>query len=303
MDMKNVNDAHFWQVDHRIKRIADVKQVEILPSSSAWEKYSWSRKYFGEKPLEGYFVWVKEQPEIPLQTCVNIVGRNIKQKFRNLLIVEEGLKIELQGFCGNIAACFKGSHRASGNIIIKKNSNVIYRHYHSWEPDNVVEPNYEFFLEENAKLDYVYKTTHTPKILSVRNKITCLRNAKVSIKILVNCQKTQFFTEDTVVLKGEGSSGISKLRLIAGKESSIKAYSRMFAQSASSGHLDCQSLVTDKGSTVKLVPEVVCDNKEAQVTHEASIGKISEEQLNYLRTRGLTKEQAINLIISGFLRI
>ena len=204
MDMKNAKNAHFWQVDHLVKRIANVKQVEILPSGSAWEKYSWSRKYFDDKPMEGYFVWVKEQPTIPLQTCVNIIGKNIKQKMRNLLIVEEGLKIELQGFCGNIAACYKGSHQAKGNIIIKKNSSVTYRHIHSWEPDNIIEPDYNFLLEENAQLDYIYKTTHTPKILRVRNKITCLKNASASIKILVDCKNTEFFTEDEIILKGEG---------------------------------------------------------------------------------------------------
>jgi hypothetical protein len=301
--MKNAKDAHFWQIDHKVKRIAEVKQVEVLSSPSAWEKYTWSRKYFRRKPEEGYFVWVKEQPKIPLQTCVNIVAKNIKQIMTNLLIVEEGLKIELEGFCGNVAACFNGAHLAQGSIYIKRNSSVTYRHIHSWEPDNVIEPNYEFLLEENARLDYVYKTTHTPKILKVWNKITCLKGAKVSIKILVDCQNTDFFTEDAIILKGYGSSGISRLRFIAGENSNIKAHSLILAKSASTGHLDCQSLITARSAKVSLVPEVLCEEKEAQVTHEASIGKVSEEQLNYLRSRGLTEEQALNLIISGFLRM
>jgi Fe-S cluster assembly scaffold protein SufB len=120
---------------------------------------------------------------------------------------------------------------------------------------------------------------------------------------MVDCQNTKFRVEDTIVLKGKGSSGISKLRLIARNKSTIKAYSRMFAQSASTGHLDCQSIIADKGSVVSLVPEVVCKNKDAQITHEASVGKISEEQLNYLRTRGLNEQEATNLITAGFLRI
>jgi Fe-S cluster assembly scaffold protein SufB len=48
---------------------------------------------------------------------------------------------------------------------------------------------------------------------------------------------------------------------------------------------------------------LVCESKEAQITHEASIGKISEEQLNYLRSRGLNEKEAIDLIISGFLSV
>lgn len=300
--MKNAKNAHFWQVDHQIKRIARSDHSEILPSSKAWDKYAWCRKYFDKKPKEGYFVWVKKQPNKPLSTCVNI-SKNAKQKLNNLLIIEKDLDVELQGFCGNANLCLKGSHKASGNIIIKKGSSVTYKHYHSWEKDSIVEPNYEFLLEENAKLDYVYKTTHTPKKLTVKNKITCMKGAKASIKIIADCKNTKFLTEDTIALMGEGSSGISRLRLIARKRSSIKAYSRIFAHSPSSGHLDCQSLITDKKSSVNLIPEVVCENKDAQITHEASVGKISEEQLNYLRTRGLNESQAINLITAGFLKI
>jgi len=50
------------------------------------------------------------------------------------------------------------------------------------------------------------------------------------------------------------------------------------------------------------VPKLICKDPRGQVTHEASIGKISEEELNYLRTRGLKEEEAVDLIVSGFLK-
>lgn len=301
--MKNAKNAHFWQVDHRIKTIAKLKKVEILPSSKAWDKYGWSRKYFSKKPEEGYFIWVKEQPGHPLLTCVNISTKNIRQKFDNLMVIEEGLNIELQGFCGDSVGCFRGSHQAVGDVVVKRNSSLIYKHSHSWEKDSEVRLDYKYLLKEGSNMDYVYKTKNTPKILNIKNKITCLGGAKASIKIIANCEDTEFSTKDVIILKGEGASGISRLRLIAGKNSWIKAYSKMLAKSASSGHLDCQSLITGRNAKVSLVPEVVCENKDAQITHEASVGRISEKQLNYLRTRGLNEQQAINLIIAGFLKI
>jgi Fe-S cluster assembly scaffold protein SufB len=303
MDMKSAKNAHFWQVDHRVKRIAKAGWAEILPSKDAWKKYTWSRKYFDERPNEGYFVWVKGQPDCQLLTCVNIVGKGVKQEFKNLLVVEENLKIDLEGFCGNSAKCFKSAHRAVGNIVIKKNTSLVYRHIHSWGQDSVIEPNYDFLLEENVKLDYIYKVKNAPKLLRVKNKVTCMEGASATFQILADCKNTKFNVDAAIELKGKGASAVNKLRLVARKESNIKAYSRMFAKSPSKGHLDCQGLMTDKSAKVTFVPEVVCEDKEAQITHEASIGKISEEQLNYLRTRGLNEEQAINLITSGFLRI
>lgn len=303
MDMKSAKNAHFWQVDHRIKRIAKADWAEILPSRDAWQKYTWARKYFGEKPTEGYFVWVKDQPDQPLLTCVNIVGKGVKQKFNNLLVVEENLKIDLEGFCGNSAGCFKSGHQAKGNIVIKKNTSLVYRHIHSWGEDSVIEPDYDFLLEENVKLDYIYKVKNSPKKLSVRNKVTCMRGANASFQIIADCKNTEFNIDAEIILQGKGSSAVNKLRLVAGKGSNIKAYSKMHARSAGKGHLDCQGLIADKGVVVTFVPEVVCEDKDAQITHEASIGKISEEQLNYLRTRGLTEDQSVNLITAGFLRV
>jgi Fe-S cluster assembly scaffold protein SufB len=303
MDMKSAKNAHFWQVDHTVKRIAKADWAEILPSREGWKKYNWVRKYFDKQPDEGYFVWIKGQPDCQLMTCVNLVAKGVKQDFRNLLVVEENLKIDLQGFCGNSRYCFKHGHQAKGNIVIKKNTNIVYRHIHSWGQDSVIEPNYNFLLEENAKLDYIYKVKSTPKVLKVKNKVTCMEGASASFQIVADCKNTCFHADAAIVLAGKGSSAINRLRLVARKDSEIKAYSRMFAKSASTGHLDCQGLMTDKSAKVTFVPEVVCEDKDAQITHEASIGKISEEQLNYLRTRGLNEEQAVNLITAGFLKI
>jgi Fe-S cluster assembly scaffold protein SufB len=61
--------------------------------------------------------------------------------------------------------------------------------------------------------------------------------------------------------------------------------------------------LVDKDSRIVLSPEIVCENRLAQITHEASIGRISEEELNYLMMRGLSENEAIDLIVGGFLTI
>lgn len=301
MGMRNAKNAHFWLIDHAIKKIARLSQVEILSSSDAWKRKAWSRKYFGKKPQEGYFIWVKDQPPCPLFTCISLATKRTKQNLKNLLVIEECLEIELQGFCGSLNNYLQGTHQAQGNVILKKGSSLKYLHHHFWGKDDFVEPDYKFLLEEGARLDYTYETRSTPKTLKLKTSIDCLSGSKASINILADCKNTNFETRDLVTLKGKGASGITKLRLIARENSEIKAYSQILAKADSSGHLDCQALIIDECSKVTLVPKVICKNKEARVTHEASIGRISEEQLNYLRMRGLTEEKAVNLIVAGFL--
>ncbi len=301
--MKNARNVHFWQIDNQVKKILKVKGVILLTSPEAWRKFSWTRKYFSQKPEQGYFIWVKNQINFPLFSCVSIAHKNINQKLQNLLIIEKNLKVSLQGSCNALKKDLNGKHKANGKIILKQGSGLKYNHIHSWGEKDIVEPEYEFILEKNSKLDYTYKTLFTPQKLRINNSFSLSAGASCDIKMIVNCVKTETNIKDVLILKGPGSSGVINLRLVGGEESKILAHSQVIADSESKGHLDCQGLLTDKKSQISLVPELICKNKLAQITHEASIGKISEEQLIYLRMKGLTEKEATNLIINGFLEI
>ncbi len=299
--MKNVKNADYYQIDNRIPEICQLKGIEVLSAKLAWEKYNWTKKYFLKKPKHGYFIWVKKQPQLPIFTCITIANKNIKQELQNLLVVEKNLKIKIQGTCNALKRNLAGVHQAKGKIILKQGSTLQYRHIHSWGEKDIVEPNYEFFLEKKAKLDYSYKVFSPPKKLKMKTLITLLEGSSANLNIVGKFSQTKTEFEETLILKEKGASGIIKLRLAGNKNSEITAYSKVVAQSESKGHLDCQGLLMNKDSKISLIPELICKNKKAQITHEASIGKISEEALNYLRMRGLKEKEAINLIINGFL--
>jgi len=301
MVMKNVGNVHFWQVDNHTKNILKVNGVILLTSSEAWSKFNWTKKYFLKKPKQGYFIWVKGKINFPLSSCISITRKNINQNLQNLLIVEKDLKVSLQGSCNSLKKDLNGKHKANGKIILKQGSYLKYNHIHSWGEKDVVEPEYEFILERDSKLDYTYKTLFTPKKLIINNSFNLSSGASCDIKMIANCVKTETNIKDVLKLKGKESSGTINLRLVGGKDSKILAHSQVIADSESKGHLDCQGLLADKKSNISLIPELVCKNKLAQITHEASIGKISQEQLTYLRMKGLTEKQATNLIINGFL--
>ena len=64
--------------------------------------------------------------------------------------------------------------------------------------------------------------------------------------------------------------------------------------------MDCKSLICDSQSKTDTIPVFDVRTKDADVAHEASVGKISKEQINYLRTRGLSEDAAKSLIVQGF---
>jgi len=301
--MKSVKNANYLQIDHKVKNIFQVEGVTILTSPGAWEKYNWTRKYFSKKPKEGYFIWLKKQVNFPLFTCVFLCDKNITQNLQNLLIIEKNLNIKFQGICQAVNKNLLGVHNAGGKIILKEGSSLKYGHFHFWGEKDIVNSCYEFFLEKNSKLDYVYKTLSAPKKLKIKTIFNLFARASCKAKIVANCKRTETEIKDNLILKEKEASGQVQIRLVAGKASEVSAHSKIEARAESKGHLDCQGLVLDEGSKISLVPELLCKNKKAQITHEASIGRISEEELNYLRMRGLSEKEATNLIVNGFLTL
>ena len=301
--MKNVKNVHFWQVDHKIKNISEQKGVKILASPEAWQRFSWTRKFFGEKPKEGYFIWVKKQINFPLETCLSIASLKVSQNLTNLLVIEKGIKAKANVLCNATKNDLYATHKAKGKLILKKGAFLEYRHIHKWGEKDFVSPDYEFVLEKNSRLIYNYQNLFPPENLELKTVIHSGENSSSNLNFVINSLNSKINAKDTVFLEGKNSQTVVRLRLAGRENSRIEAISQIFAQAPGKGHLDCRGLLVNKTAKISLIPQLVCQNKEAQITHEALIGKVSEEQLNYLRMRGLSKEKAINLIIIGFLEV
>jgi Fe-S cluster assembly scaffold protein SufB len=300
---KNVSKKiNFLQIDHKIFQILKGKGIEILSSPEAWEKFGFVRKIFEKKPKEGYFMWVKKEVDFPLMTCITIASPKVSQDLRNLLVIEKGIKAKANVFCNAAKNNLYGVHNARGKILLKRGVSLEYNHIHQWGQKDFVNTDYEFILENGAKLIYNYQNLFPPENLNLRMILHLKENSSANINSIVNGINSRIKIQDTLFLEGKNSQGIVKIRAVGKKNSRILGKTMILANSPSKGHLDCQGLLVDKDSKISLIPVLVCQNKNAQITHEASIGKISEEELSYLRMRGLTEKEAIDLIIAGFLK-
>jgi len=301
MVTKNVKSVNFWQVDHKIKNISQIPGNVILPSPQAWQRFKWSRIYFEREPREGYFIWIKKEVDFPLAACINIASPKISQDLTNLLVIEKGIKVGANVVCSAIKNNLCGTHKAKGKLVLKNGSSLEYNHLHQWGKKDYVNPDYEFILEKNSKLIYTYKNLFPPENLLLKTTIQSNENSSSNLNFIINGLSSKIGILDKVNLLGSNSQAIVKLRLVGRKNSQIEAISIISALSPSRGHLDCRGLVVDKKAKISLTPRLICQNKNAQLTHEASIGKISEEELTYLRMRGLSEKEAIDLIVTGFL--
>ena len=299
--VENAKSASYLQINHEIRRILAEEGIILMPSPEAYEKLDWIRDYFDEKPEEGYFTWIKKQVNHPISTCISISSSNVHQNLRNLIIVEKNVKAEVYSICNAVKPSLYGKHVGHSKIILKENSALDIKQSHKWGIEDDVHSSTEFILEKGATLSSSYKCLTPPKKLKIESKTSLDSRSSANLETALLAKNGDAKMHDSIFLKGDGSSGIVKLRMVSDENSRILSQSKIVATGAGRGHIDCMGLLLSKNSIINSIPELLNNNKNAVLTHEASIGRMSEEELNYLRSRGLTEDEAINLLITGFL--
>lgn len=127
------------------------------------------------------------------------------------------------------------------------------------------------------------------------------KNAELVIREKIYTHGTQFARTDfTVDLDGDGAGADVVSRSVAAERSRQEFTSRINGNGRCHGHTECDAIIMDEAH-VTAVPELTANSVEAELVHEAAIGKIAGEQLTKLMTLGLTEREAEEQIIKGFL--
>ena len=108
-------------------------------------------------------------------------------------------------------------------------------------------------------------------------------------------------TEFEVDMDGENASAKVISRSVAKDDSRQTFISKINGNSKCYGHTECDAIIMDNAK-ISAIPEITANDLDAQLVHEAAIGKIAGEQLIKLMTLGLTEEEAEAEIINGFLK-
>lgn len=125
-------------------------------------------------------------------------------------------------------------------------------------------------------------------------------NLVVTEKIMTHGTQTAR-TEFEVELNGENASTHVTSRSVAVDKSVQEFKSNVIGNSKCFGHIECDAIIKDKAKVIS-IPEIIANNVEANLIHEAAIGKIAGEQLTKLMTLGLSEKEAEAQIIQGFLK-
>ena len=203
---------------------------------------------------------------------------------------------------GDATSEHSGIHR----FFVDKNAKVRYveKHYGSGDGngERIMNPTTEIHLAEGASLEM--ETVQIKGIDSTRRvtKAEVAEGASLVINEKIMTHGKQYAETDfTVNMMGDDSSVNLVSRSVAKENSRQLFKSRIIGNSRCQGHSECDAIIMDHAS-VSAIPELTANNIDANLIHEAAIGKIAGEQLIKLMTLGLTEKEAEEQIVNGFLK-
>ena len=200
----------------------------------------------------------------------------------------------------------KSQHDGIHSFFIGKNSKVKYVEKHYGQGDGsgerIMNPQTIIEIGEDS-----YMEMETVQITGVdsTDRITKARLAdRASVKViekLVTHGKQYARTYFEVEMDGEDSSANVISRAVARDESYQIFLAKMNGNNKCAGHSECDAIIMDNAK-ISAIPEITANNLDAQLIHEAAIGKIAGEQIVKLMTLGLTEAEAEEQIVNGFLK-
>ena len=203
---------------------------------------------------------------------------------------------------GDSSSEHDGIHR----FHIGKNARIKYveKHYGEGEGtgERVMNPTTEIFMEENAYCEM--ETVQIRGIDSTKRdtKATLKAGARlVVLEKLMTHGKQKAYSDMVIELNGKDASSQIISRSVAKDESEQVFYPRAIGNAPCKAHVQCDSIIMDSAH-IRSIPEIAANHCEANIVHEAAIGRINNDQLLKLQTMGKTEEEAEEIIINCFLR-
>ncbi len=310
-------------VYHSIRKDLEAQGVIFLDTDSAVREHpELVRPYFGTvvPPADnkfaalnsavwsgGSFIWVPSgvKVEIPLQAYFRINAKNMGQFERTLIVCEPGSSVHYVEGCSAPIYSSDSLHAAVVEIIVKEGATCRYTTIQNWSNNVYNLVTKRAVAYEGASMIWVdgnIGSKVTMKYPAVFMRGRGARAEIVSIAVAGRGQH-QDAGAKVVHLAPETTSRIVSKSI--SRQGGITTYRGLVHVAPNArgarAHVKCDALILDEASRSDTIPYMEVQGEEVAVEHEATASKVSEEQLFYLMSRGLSEQQALSLIVTGFI--
>ena len=252
----------------------------------------------------GIFLYIPKGLTVkePIFNCFVLGNKKVVQKVYNLVVLEDGSRAI--GVSGCFTLVNEAVHSSLEETYVGTGASYTRIMIHNWLPSVGVSAISSVEVGEKGNYQDLYINYSEAKSISFNTLIYQKGSDSTSradqIVSGTGFSSLKYSTE--VFLIGDRSSSQLISRLLARGKSSIATKARIVASGKlTKGHIECKGLTLGDGAEISTVPELRSLSNDAELTHEASIGKIKREELEYLESKGFYEEEAVSLLIRGFL--
>ena len=245
----------------------------------------------------------KESVYIP----VIITETGLADKVYNDFYVGEDADVTIIAGCGiHNSGCEEARHDGVHRFFLAKNARVKYieKHYGegSGEGKNVMNPVTQIYVGQGAV--FQMETAQIRGVDSTKRQTDAYLEADAKFNVterLMTHGQQHADSDMTVELNGAGAAAQIVSRSVARDASQQVFHPVAVGNAAGRAHIQCDAIIMD-AAKVRSIPEIAANDADAQIVHEAAIGRINSDQLLKLMTFGMSEEEAENVIIEGFLK-
>ena len=296
--------------------------MEILDIDQAREKYDWLNDYWWKAvPVNmdkytsraelhqehGYFI--RSLPGAksiyPLQACLYLEEDNLAQDVHNIIIAEEGSELHIITGCATAPHVKSGLHVGISEFYVKKGAKLTFTMIHNWAENVAVRPCSATIVEEGGLFlsNYIcMQPVATLQMYPVTHLVGEGATARYN-SILIAPPGSELDVGSRVILKAKDTRAeiIARTITTGGK---IIARGHIKGEVAGvKAHLECKGLILSDEGIIHAIPELEGYRQDVDLSHEAAVGKIAREEVEYLMARGLSEEEATATIVRGFLNV
>ena len=296
--------------------------VEVMAVSQALEKYDWMADYWWQAVAvdtdkytanielnqhNGYFIRALSGNKtiFPVQACLYLAKARSVQNVHNIIIAEEDSELHIITGCTTASKHNPGLHLGVSEFYIKRGAKITFTMIHNWNPEVAVRPRTAAVVEEDGLFLSNFVLMKPVRSLQMYPAARCIgENAVVRYNsILVATEGSSLDVGSRVLLNARGAKTEIVARAITtGGNIFARGYIEGNAPDVK-GHLECRGLILQEKGMIHAIPELKGNLAGVDLSHEASVGKIAEEEIEYLMSRGLTRTEATATIVRGFLRV
>ena len=310
-----------WENDREIYENSK-ENVIIRPIAKAVEEFKWLKdilwslvnpekdkytKNAYKAGLRGSFIYIPPRVVLknPVQTCFFIKLDRFNQYVHNVIYVDEGSVVHMLNGCTTASYVNRGLHAGITEFFIQNNATLSYTMIHDWAENMEVKPRSTAIVEENATFISNYISLKKGKdvqmypetVLNGDNSITRMTS-------LIYAPSGSFYDVGArVILTGKNSRAEVISRSISNGGTIIARGHLKGETKGIKAYLECSGLMLKEEGHIHAIPELESSYDDVDMTHEAAVGKISKDELEYLMARGLSLQEATDAIVMGFMDI